>query len=133
MPGRTLRERVAEYVDSELMTHRMKIDKMLICRIQGNFGTYQTTYDLSKGGGKTDCTCPAEYWPCKHSLALAETYEITPESFINIEEVLKEIQRKTKPELLEIIKKMIQYAPESLSVLGIEGFETDKEEEGEFE
>jgi len=129
VPRRTLRDRVAEYVDSGLMTHRIKIAKMLICRIEGNFGTYHTTYDLSKKGKKTDCTCPAEYWPCKHSLALAETYEIVPETFIDIKDVLKEIQHKKKPELLEIIKKMIQCAPESLAVLGIEGFESNEEEE----
>lgn len=129
MPGRTLGERVAEYVDSESMTHRIKIDEMLHCRIQGNFGIYQTTYDLSENGEKTTCDCPAEYRPCKHSLALAETYEIVPESFIDIKDILKEIQRKTKSELLEIIREMIQCAPESLSVLGIERFESNEEEE----
>ncbi len=131
MPSRTLKERVAKYVDSGLMTHRIKINKMLICRIEGNFGTYQTTYDLSKSGEKTDCTCPAEYWPCKHSLALAETYEVAPDTFIDTKDVLKKMQRKKKPELLEIIKKMIQCAPGSLSVLGIEGFESNEEEEFE--
>lgn len=102
---------------------------MLLCRIQGNFGIYQTTYDLGKRGEKTDCTCPAEYWPCKHSLALHETYRIAPETFPDIKDILKEIGRKTKPELVEIIKKMIQRAPESLSVLGVEGFESNEEEE----
>ena len=129
MPGRTLEERIAEYVDSEFMTHRMKIGKMLICRIRGNFGIYQTTYDFNKSSKRTDCTCPAEYWPCKHSLALAETHRIAPGTFIDIKNVLKEIQRETKPELLEIIKKMIQRAPESLSALGIEGFDSNEEEE----
>jgi len=128
MPGRTLDERIAEYVDSGLMTHRIKTAKMLICRIEGNFGTYHTTYDLSKSGEKTDCTCPAEYWPCKHSLALTETYEIVPETFIDIKAILKEIQRKTKPELLEIIKKIIQYAPESLAALGIRDRSCEEEE-----
>lgn len=131
MAKRTLGDRIAEYVNSELMTHRIKIGTMLICQIKGNFGIYQTSFDLGKKGEKTGCTCPAEYWPCKHSHALAETYRIAPETFIDIEDVLKKIQNKTKSELLEIIKKMIQRAPECLSVLGIGKFESDEEDEGE--
>jgi len=73
--------------------------------------------------------CPAEYWPCKHSLALDETYKIVPDTFIDIKAILKKIQRKTKPELLELIKKMIQCAPESLAALGIRERSGEEEEE----
>jgi len=133
MSKRGLEERVAQYVDSDRMRYRIKIGKLLICRIHGNFGVYKTTCDLSKSGKETNCTCPAEYWPCKHSMALAKTYELAPHTFIDIEDIFKEIQLKTKSELLEIIKKMIQRAPEILSIFGIEGFEDNEKEEEEIE
>ncbi len=116
MSKRGLEERVTQYVDSDRMRYRIKIGKLLICRIHGNFGVYKTTYDFGKSSKETNCTCPAEYWPCKHSMALAKTYELAPDSFLDIEDILKEMQFKTKSELLEIIKKMIQRAPEILSM-----------------
>jgi len=66
-------------------------------------------------------------------MALAKTYELAPHTFIDIEDIFKEIQLKTKSELLEIIKKMIQRAPEILSIFGIEGFEDNEKEEEEIE
>lgn len=56
MSRRGLEERVAQYVDSDRdrMRYRIKIGKLLICRIQGNFGVYKTAYDLL-GNSKNIC------------------------------------------------------------------------------
>jgi len=129
MARQSVDDRVAEYVNSPRMTHRVKIGKILICRIQGNYGIYRTQFDMGKGN-KTTCTCPSDYWPCKHAFALANTYKIAPETFIDIEDIInKNLKQKTKTELLNIIKEMILQAPESLAALGIKGFERETEEE----
>lgn len=131
MAGRDLGNRITEYVDSSRMTNRIKIRHILRCRIQGHYGIYSTTVDLSKKATKTKCSCPSEYWPCKHAHALADTYEVAPETFVDVKEIIKELRGKNKVELLRIIEKMALSAPESLAALGIKGFDETEEEDEE--
>ena len=42
----TFEERVQEYVDSPLMTQRMRHEKCISAQIRGNFGVYRTTVDF---------------------------------------------------------------------------------------
>ena len=42
----TFEERVQEYVDSPMMTQRMRHEKCISAQIRGNCGVYRTTVDL---------------------------------------------------------------------------------------
>lgn len=128
MTKRSMEDRIAEYVDSQFMIHRLKMDKIIFCCIRGNFGIYNVKLDLSNNNDSS-CTCPAEYWPCKHVQALAGTYKIAPSTFFDLSALIENMRNKTKKELIEIIGKMIQLAPESLAVLGIKGFDAEEIEE----
>lgn len=120
--GRSWEDRVAEYVDSPRMRERIKIGSTVVCRIQGNSGVYRTEASV---GRKTDstCSCPSEYYPCKHVAALLETYKRKPRSFVDLEKVLKDLEKREKKELLETIRKIAIDFPSVLSILGVKGFE----------
>jgi uncharacterized Zn finger protein len=120
--GRSWEDRVDEYVDSPRMRERIKIGTTVVCRIQGNSGVYRTEASV---GRKKDsaCSCPSEYDPCKHVAALLETYKRKPRSFVDLEKVLKDLEKREKKELLETIRKMAVESPSVLSILGVKGFE----------
>ena len=123
----TFEDRVAEYVDSPLMTQRVRCGKQISARIAGNFGVYRTVATRSKKV-TGECTCPSELWPCKHIHALRATWEANPDSFFNLDDWLLELTEKPKAELIEAIEQMVLLSPDCLSVFGIPGFDEDDEE-----
>jgi hypothetical protein len=120
--GRSWEDRVAEYVDSRRLRQRLKVDQRISCIIDGNYGTYRTEAFL-KRRMKSSCSCPSEYYPCKHVDALLETYRIRPRSFLDFDTVMKKLVKMEKPELLKLIRQMVLASPFSLTVLGVKGFE----------
>ena len=115
-------ERAHEYIDSPRMTQRLVHGKQLSAQIDGNFGIYRTHVRLvrSKEAG---CTCPSDLWPCKHVHALRATWETSPESFFDLGQFLKGLAAKPKAELIDALRRVLIAYPESLSVLGVPGFE----------
>lgn len=119
---RDVEDRAAEYVDSALMTQRLRNGRQLSARIEGHYGVYRTSLRLGTLADSS-CTCPSEAWPCKHIRALRLTWERNPKSFFNLVDFLKELSARSKPELVDTIGKMVMVAPECLNVCGVEGFE----------
>ncbi|MGC2034985.1 MAG: SWIM zinc finger family protein [Thermoplasmata archaeon] len=120
-------------MDSPRMRERIKIGSTLICRILGNSGTYRTQASVS-AKGDSECTCPSEWFPCKHVAALRETYKRDPASFADLDKVLKGLEKQEGKQLIGTIRKMVLQSPSALSVLGVKGFkvldEYDPEEDG---
>jgi hypothetical protein len=128
---RSFDERVAEYVDSPLVTQRARYGKQLTARIAGNYGVYHTQATQPKKV-TGDCTCPSEIWPCKHIHALRATWETNPESFFDLDGWLKVLSAETKATLIAMIGKMVVQSPELLGLFGVPGFEEEEEGEDEF-
>ncbi len=124
-------ERVAEYVDSPLMTQRVRYGKHVAARIAGNFGVYRTQIVRSNNSKKLtgECTCPSEIWPCKHVHALRATWEANPESFFDLDTWLKQLAQEPKAILVEAIRNMVAAEPTFLSVFGVPGFESQVDDE----
>jgi uncharacterized Zn finger protein len=125
--GRSWEERVAEYVDSPRLRQRLRVNQQISCTIDGNYGIYKTQAFLKKKGRKgsssSSCSCPSDDYPCKHVFALLQTYKNHPRSFLDLDIVMKELSKREKPELLNLIRKMVLTSPSSLSALGVKGFE----------
>ncbi|HEX2474869.1 MAG TPA: SWIM zinc finger family protein [Lacipirellulaceae bacterium] len=120
----TFDQRIAEYVNSPLMTQRMRYGKHVSARIEGNFGIYRTRITQSdKLEG--DCSCPSELWPCKHIYALRATWEANPDSFFDFDVWLKKLADEPQESLVEAIGNMVMASPGLLSVFGVPGFEED--------
>jgi hypothetical protein len=126
----TFDQRVAEYVNSPLMTQRLRIGKQVSARIEGNFGIYRTRVTQSKKV-EGDCSCPSELWPCKHIHALRATWEANPESFFDFDSWLKKLEDEPKASLVEAISNMVAANPGLLSVFGVPGFEVEENDEEE--
>lgn len=123
--GRSREDRVAEYVDSERMRQRLKVDDQICCLIDGNYGTYRTQATLEKRL-ESSCSCPSDDYPCKHVDALLETYRINPRSFLDFDKATnKRLVKMERPELLQLIRRMVLASPTSLSAMGVKGFETE--------
>ena len=126
---KTFDDRGAEYADSSLLRQRVKVGKTLACVIDGRYGTYRTRATLTPTRIKdADCSCPSEYWPCKHAAALVVTYRKSPQSFVDTDKLLAYLKEKPVKELVALIREMVAAAPASLRALGVEGFDDDDEE-----
>jgi uncharacterized Zn finger protein len=115
------------------MTHRVRFERQLSARIQGNYGVYRTWVRLASRGLDSGCTCPSEWEPCKHATALELTWRENPESFFDVDGFLKTLSGRPKAELIDVIGKLIARAPEGLAALGVRRFEEEDGEEEESE
>lgn len=131
--SRSWEDRVDEYVDSPRMRERIKVGSTLVCRILGNSGVYRTQASVGRKK-ESECTCPSEWYPCKHVAALLETYKRKPRSFADLDKILKGLEKRTTKELVGTIRQMVLESPSALAVLGVKGFERldeyDPEQEG---
>jgi uncharacterized Zn finger protein len=121
-------DRVAEYVDSPLLTHRLRRGEILYGQIDGSFGIYAARVNHS-GEVEGRCTCPSEIWPCKHLHALRATWDTNPKSFFDLDLWLQELAAEPKETLVKAIASMVEEYPELLSVFGVPGFEPADEED----
>jgi hypothetical protein len=124
----TKRDPAVEYIDSGLMTHRLKCGQRLSVRIAGNYGVYATRLKLGRRPDSS-CTCPSENWPCKHVRALEATWKLSPKSFVDVGAFLRELSTKPAADLVKLIGEMILVAPAALSACGFPGFDPPGDEE----
>ena len=115
-----------QYIDSPLMSYRVRYGKYLSARMDGNYGIYRTMTMTGKQANGS-CSCPSDYWPCKHIRALKATWRENPGSFVDIQKVLSGLSSRTNKDLLEIMAQMALNAPESLRALGVKDFDEDED------
>ncbi|HEX6779466.1 MAG TPA: SWIM zinc finger family protein, partial [Ktedonobacterales bacterium] len=69
---------------------------------------------------EASCSCPVgEEGYCKHMAALLLTWREQPESFIELEELEKTLEQRSKEELLALIKLMLQKDPDLETLLDL--------------
>lgn len=115
-------DRMDEYVNSSLMSHRLKYKDRLTARVSGRYGVYRTSVTLSRKVIH-DCTCPSDVWPCKHARALLATWQLSPQTFLDLESCVRALAGYSKEQLLDAIAQLLMLSPRALWVLGIPGFE----------
>lgn len=60
-----------------------------------------------------ECSCPVgDGGYCKHVAALLLTYRDRPEAFVEVEETAASLERRSKPELIALIKQMLAREPD---------------------
>jgi len=113
-----------EYIDSALMTQRLRHGREVSARIDGRYGLYRTRAKLSRRVDG-DCTCPSETWPCKHVRALRATWEQNPSSFLDVQAFLRSLKTREKAELVDAISGIVTRYPQVLALLGVQGFDDE--------
>ena len=82
-------------------------------------GFYRQEVEFSNKGIKNaDCSCPiggGGY--CKHAVALLLTWVNDPDSFTEMESLDSSLEKRSKAELIAIIKEMLEQEPELSSLL----------------
>lgn len=121
-------ERIAEYVDSPLLVCRIRHGKRISAHVHGRHGFYRTQVHLTRKLWD-ECTCPSEIWPCKHTHALHETWNINPDSFFDLTAWLGDLSKQRKSELIEVVAKMVFHSPTILGLFDIPGFEVEDDDE----
>ena len=71
------------------------------------------------------CSCGGDVSPCKHVIALEETWRINPASFLDLDEFLARLDEQPKERLLEMIGQLVVRWPAILGILHVSGFERD--------
>lgn len=126
MPSRTREQRVAEYVDSPLLFHRLKLGAEILCEVNGHEGVYLTRATVTSRGAYS-CSCPSDIDPCKHVEALRETFGRNPTSFYDAAARLAVLARGTQEELVDSIRALILDSPGVLRTLDRTAFEDEDE------
>jgi hypothetical protein len=79
---------------------------------QGGPYRVQVTFD-ARCVKEAECSCPVgDGGYCKHVVALLLTWRARPEEFIEVEELDAALERRSKPELIALIKRMLRRAPD---------------------
>lgn len=116
--ARSWDSRVAEYVDAPYMKHRLRIGDKLVVRIEGRSGRYKTEWDPKARRGH--CSCPSDADPCKHVVALQQTWKLNPKSFIDLEASIRAWLAKKSPEDLYVfLERLMVESPTRLRDWGI--------------
>ena len=88
-------------------------------------GSYQDFYRQEvefneKGILSADCSCPVgDGGFCKHAVALLLTWVNDPNSFAELETLDRTLEKRSKEELIALIKEMLDQAPELSSLLDL--------------
>ncbi len=132
--GDVIFERALDYVSTGFLRNRLLYSRAnkLTGIVEGNYGNYQTSFQyLQTGNLRTSCSCPAEMYFCKHAAALGITYLREPETFFDMNSQPPILEQKSQKELQNLLIQMIVKHPDSLTLLGIPGFEDEEEDEND--
>jgi hypothetical protein len=121
-------DRAAEYVDSPMMTQRLRFGRSASARIAGRYGDYRTKVRVI-GKQEDTCTCPSDSLPCKHARALRATWRTNPRSVFDVDAFIRSIASMEKADLIGTISEIVIAFPQTLGLFGIAGFDEDGDED----
>ena len=119
------------YVDTPLITNRLRFRSELSGRASGNFGVYRTWLRLDATLVECRCSCPSTQAPCKHVIGLEQTWRMNPESFLDLDAFIDELRERPREELLQMFGQLVIRWPQVLALLGLPGFERDATEDAD--
>ena len=86
---------------------------------QAPFYRQEIVFD-NKGIKSAECSCPVgDGGHCKHAIALLLTWLNDPDTFKEVEAVDATLEKRSKPELIAIIKQMLDQEPDLESLLDL--------------
>jgi hypothetical protein len=119
---RTKPDPATEYIDSSLMSQRLRHDRHVSALIDGRYGVYRVQAKLTRRVDG-DCTCSSDTRPCKHVRALRATWQQNPSSFFDVRAFLRSLRSRDKAELVDAIGRIVASYPQVLALLGVHGFD----------
>jgi hypothetical protein len=75
------------------------------------------------------CSCSSDAGFCRHAIALGLTYIEEPQSFYDLRTLATQLERSSPGELVALILRIGTRHPQTLSMLGVEGFADEEDDE----
>ncbi|MBI5516519.1 MAG: hypothetical protein HY909_22230 [Deltaproteobacteria bacterium] len=113
-------ERALDYVREGRVFDARRQGSTLRARCEGSDETsYQVRATLDRGlVSQSGCTCPVGGdGRCKHVGALLLTWRLRPGDFIEVDDADTALRRRTRAELIAVIKQMLRQAPDLETLL----------------
>jgi len=111
-------------------THRLHSDSSITGRVAGPHGVLTVSL-TSEGSSLTPaCSCTSDPGFCRHAIALGLTYIEEPQSFYDLRTLAARLEQYSHGELVDLILQMGTRYPQTLGMLGVEGFEDEEDENG---
>ncbi len=85
-------------------------------------GPVYTTVQVRSYTMEALCTCPAT-GPCPHGGAVALLYLADPETFLDLDRYLRNLDGRSRDELLDMLRQVLSSIPAALEMLDIPDFE----------
>jgi len=110
-------------------THRLRSGPAIVGRIAGPHGSYTVSLGIDGSALTPDCSCTSDAGFCKHVIALGLTYIEEPQSFYDLRTLTAQLEKASHGELVEIIVRIGTRYPQTLGMLGVEGFADEEDED----
>jgi hypothetical protein len=111
-------------------THRLRFGHSIAGRLAEPHGVYAVSLGIDGGTLIPSCSCTSDAGFCKHVIALGLTYIEEPQSFYDLHTLTAQLEQYSHAELIHLIIQMASRYPQTLGMLGIEGFDDEEDEDG---
>ena len=104
-------------------THRLRSGPAISGRVAGPHGIYTVSLGIEDSTLTPTCSCTSDAGFCRHVIALGLTYIEEPQSFYDLRTLAAQLEQASHGELVELILQMGTRYPQTLGMLGVEGFD----------
>jgi hypothetical protein len=132
-------ERLAQVIDEKTFhraqpyvrefTHRLRSGPSITGRVVGPHGVFTVSLTIGDSTLTPACSCTSDPGFCRHAIALGLTYIEEPQSFYDLCTLKAQLEQYSHGELIELILQMGARYPETLGMLGVEGFADEEDED----
>jgi hypothetical protein len=110
-------------------THRLRSGPSIAGRVAGPHGFYTVSLGIEGSALTPACSCTSDAGFCKHVIALGLTYIEEPQSFYDLRTLTAQLERSSHSELVTLIIRIGTRYPQTLGMLGVEGFDDEEDED----
>ena len=110
-------------------THRLRSGPSIAGRVAGPHGFYTVSLGIEGSALTPACSCTSDAGFCKHVIALGLTYIEEPQSFYDLRTLTAQLERSSHSELVTLIIRIGTCYPQTLGMLGVEGFDDEEDED----
>jgi uncharacterized Zn finger protein len=110
-------------------THRLRSGPSIAGRVAGPHGVFTVSLTIEDSTLTPACSCTSDPGFCRHAIALGLTYIEEPQSFYDVRTLTAQLEQNSHGELVELIIQMGTRYPETLGMLGVDGFADEEDED----
>lgn len=110
-------------------THRLRFGHSIAGRVAGPHGVYTVSLGIEGSTLIPSCSCTSDAGFCKHVIALGLTYIEEAQSFYDLCTLTAQLEQYSHAELVNLMIQMASRYPQTLGMLGVEGFDDEEDED----